>query len=64
MSAGASIAVVIPSVDADYMASMEDVLGSYAQPYDPAAPLVYFDEKPGVLHGVTTFFLPFVPALL
>jgi len=48
--------VVIPSVDADHVATMEDVLGSYAQPSDPAAPLVCFDEKPGVLHGVTTFF--------
>jgi len=44
--------VVIPRVDADYVAAMEDVLGSYVQPYDPAAPLVCFDEKPGVLHGV------------
>jgi hypothetical protein len=25
---------------------MEDVLDLYAQPYDPAAPVVCFDEKP------------------
>lgn len=30
---------------------MEDVLELYAQPYDPTAPVVCFDEKPLVVHG-------------
>jgi len=30
---------------------MEAVLDLYAQPYDPAAPVVCFDEKPVVLHA-------------
>jgi len=41
----------IPNVDADYVAAMEDMLDLYAQPYDPIAPLVCFDEKPLVVHG-------------
>jgi hypothetical protein len=41
----------IPTVDADFVAAMEDVLDLYAQPYDPATPLVCFDEKPLVVHG-------------
>ncbi len=30
---------------------MEDILDLYAQPYDPSAPQVCFDEKPLVVHG-------------
>jgi DDE superfamily endonuclease len=30
---------------------MEDVLNLYAQPYDEAAPVVCFDEKPLILHA-------------
>lgn len=40
---------------------MEDVLDLYAQPYDPAAPLVCFDEKPLVGHGEIREPLPVKP---
>ncbi len=40
---------------------MEDVLELYAQPYDPAAPLVCFDEKPLVVHGEVRDPLPVKP---
>jgi hypothetical protein len=33
----------IPTVDADFVAAMEDVLDLYAQPYDPTAPQVCFE---------------------
>ena len=34
----------IPEVSADFVAHMEDVLDLYAEPYDPARPVVCFDE--------------------
>jgi hypothetical protein len=40
---------------------MEDVLDLYAQPYDPSAPLVCFDEKPLVVHGEVREPLPVAP---
>ena len=40
---------------------MEDVLDLYAQPYDPAAPKVCFDEKPLVIHGEVREPLPVKP---
>lgn len=40
---------------------MEDVLDVYAQPYDPTAPLVCFDEKPLVIHGEVREPLPVSP---
>jgi hypothetical protein len=51
----------VPNVDADFVAAMEDVLDLYAQPYDPAAPLVCFDEKPLVVHGEVREPLPVKP---
>jgi len=36
----------IPAVGADFVAPMEDVLDLYAAPYDPAYPVVCFDESP------------------
>jgi hypothetical protein len=51
----------IPNVDADFVAAMEDVLDLYAQPYDPAAPQVCFDEKPLVVHGEVREPLPVKP---
>ncbi len=30
--------------DAEFVAKMEDVLGVYERPYDPAAPVVCIDE--------------------
>jgi hypothetical protein len=35
---------VIPAVGADFICRMEDVLDLYAEPYDPARPVVCFDE--------------------
>ena len=43
------------------MAAIEDVLDLYAQPYDPAAPRVCFDEKPLVIHGEVREPLPVKP---
>lgn len=40
---------------------MEDVLGLYAQPYDPTTPQVCFDEKPLVVHGEVRESLPVKP---
>ena len=34
-----------------YIACMEDVLATYERPYDPAQPVVCFDEKPVTLHA-------------
>lgn len=36
----------IPSVDAEFVARMEDVLDLYATDHDPRRPVVCFDEKP------------------
>ena len=35
----------IPEVSAEYGAAMEDVLDLYEEPYDPARPVVCFDES-------------------
>ena len=40
---------------------MEDVLDLYAQPCDPTAPQVCFDEKPLVVHGEVREPLPVRP---
>ncbi len=40
---------------------MEDVLDLYAQPYDPDAPLVCFDEKPLLVRGEVREPLPVKP---
>lgn len=40
---------------------MEEVLDLYAQPYDAAAPVVCFDEKPLVLHAEVREPLPVTP---
>ena len=37
-------AVVHSRGEADFVAHMEDVLDLYAEPYDPARPVVCFDE--------------------
>jgi hypothetical protein len=34
-----------------YIVCMEDVLATYERPYDPAQPVVCFDEKPVTLHA-------------
>ncbi len=41
----------IPSVDAEYVACMEDVLNLYSEAPDPKRPVVCFDESPTQLIG-------------
>ena len=43
----------IPSVDAEFVERMEDVLDLYAEDPDPTRPVVCFDEKPYQLIGET-----------
>ena len=43
----------MPSVSAEFVAAMEDVLDLYAEEYDPQYPTVCLDEKPVVLHAQT-----------
>jgi len=38
--------VIPPESDAEFVAHMEDVLETYAQPYDPASPVLCMDEQP------------------
>lgn len=38
--------VIPPEVDAEFVAGMEEVLDTYAQPYDPACPAPCMDEQP------------------
>ncbi len=41
----------IPTLDADYVGKMEDVLAVYEKPYTAAEPVVCLDEKPVSLHA-------------
>jgi len=41
----------VPKLDAEYVTRMEDVLALYAEPPDPARPVVCFDETPRQLIG-------------
>lgn len=38
--------VIPPKCDAEFVASMEDVLETYEKPYDPAHPVICMDEQP------------------
>lgn len=38
--------VIPPEADAEFAASMEEVLETYARPYDPACPVLCMDEQP------------------
>jgi DDE superfamily endonuclease len=38
--------VIPPSADAEFVANMENVLETYARPYDPAHPVIAMDEQP------------------
>jgi hypothetical protein len=38
--------VIPPEADAEFVAHMEDVLETYAKPYDPDVPVVCMDEQP------------------
>jgi len=48
----------IPTVTAEYVARMEDVLARYAEPPDAQRPVVCFDETPRPLIGETRFPIP------
>lgn len=38
--------VIPPEADAEFVANMENVLETYAQPYNPARPVICMDEQP------------------
>ena len=38
--------VIPPKADAEFVASMEEVLETYEKPYDPRCPVVCMDEQP------------------
>jgi hypothetical protein len=38
--------LIPPEADAEFVAGMEEVLDTYAKPYDPACPVVCMDEQP------------------
>jgi hypothetical protein len=52
---------VIPTVGADFVWRMEDVLDLYAEPYDPTRPTVCFDETSKQLVAETRLPLPMEP---
>lgn len=52
---------MIPTVGADFVWRMEDVLDLYAEPYDPARPKVCFDETSKQLIAETRLPLPMAP---
>jgi transposase len=51
----------IPTVNAEYVARMEDVLDLYAEAPDPRRPVVCFDETPRQLIGETRVPIPAEP---
>ena len=51
----------IPSVSAEFVAAMEDVLDLYAEPYDPQRPTICFDETSTQLIGESRIPLPARP---
>jgi transposase len=54
----------IPTVDAEYVARMEDVLDLYAEEPDPSRPVVCFDESPIQLIGEAREPIPAEPGQL
>ena len=38
--------VIPPQADAEFVAGMEEVLDTYAAPYDPRFPVLCMDEQP------------------
>jgi hypothetical protein len=52
---------VIPTVGAEFVCRMEDVLDLYAEPHDPARPVVCFDETSKQLVAETRTPLPMEP---
>jgi transposase len=51
----------VPTVNAAYVARMEDVLDLHAGPPDPRRPIIYFDESPTQLIGETRTPTPCKP---
>jgi hypothetical protein len=51
----------VPKIDGAYVARMEDVLDLYAEPPDPARPLVCLDESPVQLIGQVREPIPAAP---
>src|SRR5689334_1332957 len=51
----------VAELDDEYIGKMEDVLETYEKPYDPAEPVVCFDEKPVTLHADVRAPLPAKP---
>ena len=43
----------VPTLDAEYIEHMEDVLNVLARPYDAREPVVTFDERPVALRGAS-----------
>lgn len=50
--------VIPPEADAEFVAHMENVLETYARPYDPAYPVISMDEQPVQLVKETRRPLP------
>jgi hypothetical protein len=50
--------VIPPEADAEFAASMEEVLETYAKPYDPARPVLCMDEQPVQLLKETRRSIP------
>ena len=50
--------VIPPMADAEFVASMESVLDTYAMPYDPRFPVVGMDEQPVQLLKETRVPIP------
>jgi DDE superfamily endonuclease len=50
--------VIPPEADAEFVANMEDVLETYAKPYDPAYPVLCMDEQPVQLLKETRASIP------
>ena len=48
-------------LDDEYIGKMEDVLETYEKPYDPAEPVICFDEKPVTLHADVRPSIPVQP---
>jgi transposase len=51
----------VPKIDGEYVARMEDVLDLYAEPPDPARPVVCLDESPVQLIGEVREPIPAAP---
>lgn len=50
--------VIPPEADAEFVAHMENVLETYARPYDPAHPVICMDEQPVQLVNETRQVIP------